>query len=521
MDSKHWIWFFVGGLAAIGCLLGLAFTFLGSIVALFAKGNLRKYLTTALLIIATNTIFLVIVLPYIPRPFEREPKDYTSKPVDQGLSLQRQIEMIGISLQQEEAENSFSGMLQMVLTLVDGETRTHEQTLAAAASELLKLSKSKYSVEPKLHAAMLVVQSETKNADPKVSQFLEKQKTVDSDWYKALKEIYAGNKVSDAQLQLFSNSEIFPSEWFRNQIYLRAARNQGPFPLSTQAANSAQQRLAKWTSRILTLFVLQESLFFIGLICIKFLIAEKSVFMLRWPAVPWTFKGIWGSFLIFYYSSAVCGFFLYSIPRTEANANTRQVLSLVASEILIALLTCLFVYLVLFRPAKIDFLSGCRLTWPSAEQWKKLSFSCFCFFTSCVVLNHVTYWINRLLTGREIVVGNPVKGDIIEAVFSHEPILLVLTFLAVAVVGPIFEEILFRGVLFTWLRTCTGFWVATLISAALFALWHADLGAFWLYFGMGVMTALFFERTKNLIAPILLHMVWNAFSFVEKLLLYF
>lgn len=521
MDSKHLIWLIVGGFAAVGCVLGLAFTVMGSIVALFAKGNFRKYLTTALLIIATNTILLAIILPYIPRPYESEPKDYTSKPVDQGLSLDRQIEMMGISLQQEEGQNSFSGLRKMILTLVDGESQTREQCLSAVAGELWKLSRSKYCAEPNLHAAMLLVQLESKNPDPKVTKFLEKQKSSNSDWYSALKKIYAGEKVSADELTLFSNRNLFPSRWFRNQIYLRAASNQGPSPQSTAAENDRQQHISNWTTRILSLFILQESLFFIGLIAIKLLWSEKSDFEARWMAQPWSFKEVWGSFLFFYYSSAFCGILLLAYPRTEVNANSREVLSLCVSEFFLAIVACVFVQLVLFRPAKTDFFSGCHIFWPNSEQWKKIAFNCFCFFASCVVLNHVTYWLTRLLTGKEIVVGNPVKGDIVEAVYSHEVVLMVLAFLAVAVVGPIFEEIMFRGILFSWLRTRSGFWLAAIISAALFAIWHADLGAFWLYFGMGVMTALFFERSKNLIAPIALHVIWNTFSVAEKVLLYF
>jgi membrane protease YdiL (CAAX protease family) len=79
------------------------------------------------------------------------------------------------------------------------------------------------------------------------------------------------------------------------------------------------------------------------------------------------------------------------------------------------------------------------------------------------------------------------------------------------IAAPLFEEFIFRGLIFGGLRRSFGLWPATLASAALFAIMHPAISIFPV-FVLGVCTALVYERTRSLLAPMLTHAVYNAIA---------
>jgi membrane protease YdiL (CAAX protease family) len=81
---------------------------------------------------------------------------------------------------------------------------------------------------------------------------------------------------------------------------------------------------------------------------------------------------------------------------------------------------------------------------------------------------------------------------------------------AIAVVAaPIFEEFIFRGLIFGGMRRSFSFFPAALASAAVFALVHPP-GALVPLFFLGLCTALAYERTGRLAAPIVVHGIYNG-----------
>ncbi|MBO0763901.1 MAG: CPBP family intramembrane metalloprotease [Hyphomicrobiaceae bacterium] len=81
---------------------------------------------------------------------------------------------------------------------------------------------------------------------------------------------------------------------------------------------------------------------------------------------------------------------------------------------------------------------------------------------------------------------------------------------ALAVVAaPIFEEFIFRGLIFGGLRRTLGLAVSVLASAAIFALVHPPIAAIPV-FGLGIVAALIYARTRLLIGPMAAHAVYNA-----------
>ena len=83
-----------------------------------------------------------------------------------------------------------------------------------------------------------------------------------------------------------------------------------------------------------------------------------------------------------------------------------------------------------------------------------------------------------------------------------------LAIIAIAA-APVFEEFIFRGLLFQGLRRSFGLAAATVASAATFALVH-PVHAMVPVFVMGALAALVYERTKILAAPMTVHAIYNA-----------
>jgi len=96
--------------------------------------------------------------------------------------------------------------------------------------------------------------------------------------------------------------------------------------------------------------------------------------------------------------------------------------------------------------------------------------------------------------------------------------------LLVAVVGPIYEEIIFRGVVLGAVEKQIGFVSANIFQAVLFGIVHFDLNLFLFYFVFGLLTGYAVNKTKGLLAGIILHGVNNLFVllvlyFMNKMLL--
>lgn len=104
--------------------------------------------------------------------------------------------------------------------------------------------------------------------------------------------------------------------------------------------------------------------------------------------------------------------------------------------------------------------------------------------------------IERLLTGGQSIYGT------------------VLTFLLIAMLGPIVEELMFRGMLLGGMARHISFGWSNVLQALLFAAVHNDLPRFFFYFAMGLLAGMLVRRTGSLVPAILLHAINNGVFFL-------
>ena len=80
----------------------------------------------------------------------------------------------------------------------------------------------------------------------------------------------------------------------------------------------------------------------------------------------------------------------------------------------------------------------------------------------------------------------------------------------IVLLAPLIEEFFFRGILYSWLRGRFGVLTGVLVSSILFGLVHLDPAMMIAAGVMGLALAVFYELSRSLWVPILMHFVNNA-----------
>lgn len=90
--------------------------------------------------------------------------------------------------------------------------------------------------------------------------------------------------------------------------------------------------------------------------------------------------------------------------------------------------------------------------------------------------------------------------------------------LLAGIVAPFGEELLFRGVIYTFLRERWGIWLSVLLSSFLFGLIHGNVAVGVTGFLLGVVAAIVYEYSKSLWTAVIVHAINNSLKIA---LLYF
>ncbi len=90
-----------------------------------------------------------------------------------------------------------------------------------------------------------------------------------------------------------------------------------------------------------------------------------------------------------------------------------------------------------------------------------------------------------------------------------QPVYFLAMVLGIAVLSPIMEEIMFRGLLFGWLRRRFGLWHAGALAAIADAAIHFDPGALPGLFALFLLLAWSYEVSRNLWVPVIIHGIHN------------
>lgn len=112
--------------------------------------------------------------------------------------------------------------------------------------------------------------------------------------------------------------------------------------------------------------------------------------------------------------------------------------------------------------------------------------------------------------------SNPLLQIVLE---EGDPIALGIFFFTAAIAAPLFEETLFRGFLLPSLTRYVPVWGAIALSSLVFAIAHLSLSEVIPLTVLGAILGLVYTRSRNLLAPMLLHSLWNSATMIGLLLL--
>lgn len=122
--------------------------------------------------------------------------------------------------------------------------------------------------------------------------------------------------------------------------------------------------------------------------------------------------------------------------------------------------------------------------------------------TSCI-------GINNLISVSGLIELFPGFLEVAEAIYGGG---ILLQIISVAIIVPILEELLFRGIVYKRLRGYMKTEIAIVVSALFFGLFHLNVVQGLYAFIIGLLLAYVYEKYKSIWAPILFHVAANSVS---------
>ncbi len=153
-------------------------------------------------------------------------------------------------------------------------------------------------------------------------------------------------------------------------------------------------------------------------------------------------------------------------------------------------------------------------------QWRFVPFNSAFFkalrgWLMVIPLVLLTGWIVNLVVGDQGG-SNPLLELVLK---SRDPFALILLIITTVVLAPLFEELVFRGVLLPVLAKGVGSFWGIIVSALVFALAHLSVGELAPLFVLGIGLSILRLSSGRLFPCMLMHSLWNGVTFTSLLLL--
>lgn len=131
-----------------------------------------------------------------------------------------------------------------------------------------------------------------------------------------------------------------------------------------------------------------------------------------------------------------------------------------------------------------------------------------CIFMSAALFSMA---LNQIIDALQIKELSGEYAKVSDALFSPGKFQIIL---CVGILAPVFEEVLYRGILFGALRKRFSYLASAMISSIVFGALHMNLIQFIYAAAMGYIFAYFYEKTRKLLFPILAHVFANGISLI-------
>ncbi|MGI8503965.1 MAG: CPBP family intramembrane glutamic endopeptidase [Hassallia sp.] len=323
--------------------------------------------------------------------------------------------------------------------------------------------------------------------------------------------------LPNAQQLIQENLEGWFSSTALTQLYQLQQRQEALSTLEAATQAAASQALVKLaiigTIPTLTALIgMGLLIFLIGQRLIKGKAALLAQNGDRAWTTPWDVETILQVFVVgFFLLGQIVIPILFSlipIPRPLANVKIQAVYVLVSYLLLSSgALSVMYFSLKRFLPLESDWFRFRVL-----DKWFLWGFGGYCAALPIVVV--VSLINQQLWQGQGG--SNPLLQLALE---SQDTTALSIFFFTAAIAAPLFEEVLFRGFLLPSLTRYFSVWGAIFVSALLFAIAHLSLSEILPLSALGVVLGVVYTRSRNLLAPMLVHSLWNSGTLLSLFLL--
>ena len=314
--------------------------------------------------------------------------------------------------------------------------------------------------------------------------------------------------------------------WFRyralQQLYTLQKRQDDLVTLRTQEQQSAQQALIKLAS--IAAIPTLGGILGVGLLiflAIQWFIKRQDSLLGAGVGTPWSTP--WDGEII--WQVMIVGFFFISqilLPLIVVPILVKVVgLNLVAMGLRGKAVTVLVSYLLMAVGGLVVLYLSLKAFFPLSEEW----------FRFQVKGKWILWGVGGYLVALPLVVlvsllnqqiwqgqggSNPI---ILLALQAQDRVALTIFFFTASIAAPVFEEIIFRGFFLPSLTRYLPVGVSILVSSLVFALAHLSLSEVLPLTTLGMILGFVYVRSRNLLAPILLHSLWNGGTLLSLFIL--
>ena len=128
----------------------------------------------------------------------------------------------------------------------------------------------------------------------------------------------------------------------------------------------------------------------------------------------------------------------------------------------------------------------------------------------------LTIFLGQLIYGQDFQLQQ--HGELQSITANPQLSLRILIIVTTILIVPAFEEMLFRGLFQSIIRSfVAGPWIAIAISSALFAMTHANIEHWPALFTLSMCIGYSYEKSGSLLRPIIIHSLFNATSIIVTL----
>lgn len=209
---------------------------------------------------------------------------------------------------------------------------------------------------------------------------------------------------------------------------------------------------------------------------------------------------VFATIIVFFTSQLIAGFLVAPLALTTQNKNLEMALYVVGGGVSLFALLSLAMQVIGFNWQSLGY---------RKSKQKYVLVVPLAFVGYLAVSASLTLLAQRLIPGFDV-------EQVQDIGFSdtRTTIELITAFVGLVVVTPVFEETIFRGMLFKGLRKQTPFWLSAGITSVLFAVAHGQLNVAVDTFALSLLLCFLVEKSGSIWPAILLHALKNGLAFM-------